>query len=159
MTPPPHLDAKRLGLQGYGVVRPHPKTVTDPLFATSDFLDARDLVQTRYEMIRRVQVDGQAISCVATAFGVSRPTVYQTLAMFAAGGLPGLLPHRRGPRHGYKLRSEVVAFVIDARVADGAIPVPRLVQQVQERFGMRVHRRSIERVLTHPVKGGAVPTT
>lgn len=159
MAPSPHLDAKRLALQGYSAVHPHPETVTDPLFATADFFDARDLVQTRYEMVRRVQVDDQAISGVAAAFGVSRPTVYQTLATFDAGGMPGLLPQRRGPRHGYKLRPEIVAFLVDARVADGAIPVSRLVQDVREHFGVRVHRRSIERVLTHAVKGGGVATT
>jgi len=53
MASSPHHDAKLTALQVYGAVHPHPEAVTDPLFATSDFLDAYDLVQTRYEMARR----------------------------------------------------------------------------------------------------------
>jgi len=33
--------------------------VTDPLFVTDSFFDPRDVVQIRYEMLRRVQ--GEAI--------------------------------------------------------------------------------------------------
>src|SRR3954464_5093827 len=75
MLPAPHLDSKRAALAAYGAINPHPEAITDPLFATSAFLDAHDLVQTRYEMVRRVQVEGQAVSHVAATFGVSRQTV------------------------------------------------------------------------------------
>lgn len=159
MASSPHRDAKLAALQVHGAVHPHPEAVTDPLFATSDFLDAHDLVQTRYEMTRRVQIDRQPVSAVAAAFGVSRPTVYQTVATVQKAGLPGLLPRRRGPRHGHKLRPEIVTFILETRAIEGVLPVPRLVERVQERFGVRVHRRSIERVMAHPVKGGATPTT
>lgn len=159
MTPTPHRDAKRLALQAYGAVHPHPEAVTDPLFATCNFLDAHDLVQTRYEMARRVHIDRQSVSVVAAAFGVSRPTVYQTLAIMQEAGLPGLLPRRRGPHQGYKLRPEIVAFIEQARAADGAVPVPRLVERVRERFGTAVHRRTIERVLMPAVKRGAMLTS
>lgn len=159
MTSTSHRDAKLTALQVHGAVHPHPEAVTDPLFATSDFLDAHDLVQTRYEMARRVQIDCQPVSAVAAAFGVSRPTVYQTLATVQEVGLPGLLPRRRGPHQGHKLRPEIVAFILETRVIDGVLPVPRLVERVQERFGVMVHRRSVERVLAHPVKRGATPTT
>jgi transposase len=158
MASPPHLDPKLSALQAYGAVHPHPEAVSDPLFATGDFFDARDLVQVRYEMVRRAQVDRQPITHVATVFGVSRPTVYGTLATLQAGGLPALLPRRRGPHGRYKLRAEIVAFITEARASKEVIPIPRLVDEVQERFGVLVHRRSIERV-ARPVKGGAVPTT
>lgn len=39
-------------------VNPRPEAVSDPLFAGSEFFDARDLVQVKYEMVRRVQIDG-----------------------------------------------------------------------------------------------------
>jgi len=113
MTSPRHLTVKLAALQVYGAIHPHPEAVTDPLFAASDFLDAHALVQPRYEMARRVQVDRQPVSRVATAFGVSRPTVYQTLATVHAAGLPGLLPRRRGPQRGHKLRPEIVAFIAE----------------------------------------------
>ena len=159
MLPAPHLDSKRAALAAYGAINPHPEAITDPLFATSAFLDAHDLVQTRYEMVRRVQVEGQAVSHVAATFGVSRQTVYQLRAAFDAAGLPGLLPRQRGPRHRHKLRPEVVEFLVQARRAPGSIPVPVLCQQVRERFGITVHRRSIERILAGTVKRGAELTT
>ncbi|MER8438817.1 hypothetical protein NKH36_13960 [Mesorhizobium sp. M1312] len=46
----------------------------DTLFAGNPFFDARDLVQIRYEMVRRHRADRVPISGVASAFGVSRPT-------------------------------------------------------------------------------------
>lgn len=159
MLPSAHLDSKLATLAAYGAINPRPDTVTDPRVATSAFLDARDLVQMRYEMVRRVQVDGHAVSCVAAAFGVSRQTVYQMQAIFHQAGLPGLLPRHRGPHHRYKLRPEVVEFLVQARHAHGGMTGQALRQQVQERFGLTVHRRSIERVLDGPVKRGAVVTS
>jgi transposase len=158
MLPSSPLDNKLVALAVYGAVHPHPEAVTDPLFATSPFLDVHDLVQTRYEMVRRAQVEGHAISRVAAAFGVSRQTVHQSCAIFTEAGLPGLLPRRRGPQQGHKLRPEVVAFLMETRQTNDAVSVPALRQQVQERFGITVHRRSIERVLARPVKRGGALT-
>jgi transposase len=159
MLPPSPRDNKLVALAAYGAVNPHPEAVTDALVAASAFLDARDLVQMRYEMVRRVQVDGQAVSQVAAAFGVSRQTVYQIQEAFRQAGLVGLLPRRRGPQQGHKLRPEVVAFLVQTRRAPGGVTVSALCQQVQDRFGITAHRRSIERVLTRPVKRGIAVTT
>jgi hypothetical protein len=71
-----------------GHLNPHPEQVTDELFLTNQFFDARDLVQINYEMVRRVQSDGQPISRAAAAFGFSRPSFYQAQATFQQGGLP-----------------------------------------------------------------------
>jgi transposase len=159
MLPPSPRNSKLVTLAAYAAVHPHPDAVTDPLVAASAFLDARDLVQMRYEMVRRVQVDGQAVSQVAAAFGVSRQTIYQVRVAFQQAGLVGLLPRRRGPQQGHKLRPEVVEFLVQTQRAQGQVPVPVLCQQVQDRFGITVHRRSIERVLARPVKRGAALTT
>src|SRR5436189_6478867 len=72
MVPTSPGDSKLTALATYGAVHPHPEAITDSLVASSAFLDARDLVQMRYEMVHRVQVDGQAVTQVAAAFGVSR---------------------------------------------------------------------------------------
>lgn len=47
-------------LRRSATLNPNPEKVSDPLFSASDFFDARDLVQVKYEMVRRVRVDGQA---------------------------------------------------------------------------------------------------
>ncbi|MDE3076274.1 MAG: helix-turn-helix domain containing protein [Chloroflexota bacterium] len=129
-------------------LNPQPQSVTDPNFtASSPFFDARDLVQVKYEMLRRVHHDGQTVSAVAASFGFSRPSFYEAQAALRASGLPGLLPQRRGPRRAHKLSTEVVAAVQAARERDPSLTTPQLVELVRERFGLSVHRRSIERAL------------
>ncbi len=52
-----------------GTLHLHPETVTDPLFQNSDFFDPRDLVQVKYEMLRRALIDKASITDAASAFG------------------------------------------------------------------------------------------
>src|SRR5438477_8259527 len=85
-------DPKREALAQEGVLNRHPDAVRDALFASNPFFDARDLLQVRYEMVRRHQVDGAAIGEVAAAFGVSRPTFYKAQDALERAGLAGLLP-------------------------------------------------------------------
>jgi hypothetical protein len=85
--PDPKLEA----LRQQGSLNPRPDKVRDPLFTTADFFDARDLIQVKYEMVRRVLVDGQPVSSTASSFGFSRPTFYQAQAALESGGLAGLV--------------------------------------------------------------------
>jgi len=50
--------SKEDALARHGTVNPHPEAVTDPRFLREEFFDPRDLVQVRYEMVRRVEVEG-----------------------------------------------------------------------------------------------------
>ena len=50
----PPQDPKLQSLRQQGALNPRPQQVTDELFTGSDFFDARDLVQVKYEMLRRV---------------------------------------------------------------------------------------------------------
>ena len=70
-------DAKTRSLKEHGCLNPHAETVRDELFLSNAFFDPRDLVQVRYEMLRRVREDGMPVSHAAASFGVSRPTWYQ----------------------------------------------------------------------------------
>lgn len=83
------VDPKVETLQAERTLNPHPESVRDEAFAGSDFLDARDLVQVKYEMVRRVRVDGVSVSGSAAAFGFSRPSYYQAAAAIDEGGLAG----------------------------------------------------------------------
>ena len=76
-------------------LNPRPEAVGDEAFAASEFLDARDLVQVKYEMVRRVRVEGDAVSRSAAAFGFSRPSFYE-----AAAALRRRRPGRRWCRPG-----------------------------------------------------------
>src|SRR5258708_13994860 len=109
MARAPRQDLKRETLARDGALNPHPEVVRDPLFKDNPFFDPRDLVQVRYEMVRRHQADGQSISNVADIFGVSRPTFYKAQSALADHGLPGLLPQPRGPTGGHQISLEVTA--------------------------------------------------
>jgi len=145
-------DAKIDALRRRGSLNPHPERVEDPLFATSDFFDARDAAQVKYEMVRRVRVDGQPISASARAFGFSRPSFYQARALLEQGGLAALVPKKRGPRGGHKLNDEVVDFLVQERSEESTLGSSELARRVGERFGRKVHPRSVERALARREK-------
>jgi transposase len=145
-------DPKSDALRERGVLNPRPERVTDDLFRQSDFFDPRDLPQVKYEMLRRVQQDGLAVARAAEAFGFSRPSFYEAQAAFAAGGLPGLLPKKRGPRRAHKLTAEVMRFVDEIRAKDASVTASALVPLVKERFGLAVHPRSVERAMARQEK-------
>jgi len=140
-------DQKTLELKRTGTLNPHPEAVTDLLCKENPFFDARDLLQVRYEMLRRHSVEDLSILDAADAFGVSRPTFYQAQAAFSRSGLAGLLPHQRGPKGGHKLTAEVLDYVSNLRVAEPGLTTVQCVQAVQEHFGVAIHRRSLERAL------------
>jgi transposase len=145
-------DPKIEALRQYGTLNPHPDTVADPLFATADFFDARDLVQIKYGMVRRVRVDGEPVTRSAAAFGFSRPSFYQAQAALDLGGLSALVPKRPGPRRSHKLSTEVVDFLEHERSQDASLNSVDLSGRIRERFGIKVHPRSIERALARREK-------
>ncbi|WP_247493877.1 helix-turn-helix domain-containing protein [Bradyrhizobium sp. 142] len=145
-------DPKSEALSQDGVLNPNPEAVRDDLFTGNPFFDAKDLVQVRYEMVRRHQVDGIAISDAAEEFGVTRPTFYKAQNALQTTGLAGLLPSRRGPRGGHKISTEVVAFVADLKTASPALTTSHCVGAIETRFGIKVHRRSLERALARKKK-------
>jgi transposase len=140
-------DPKVEALRAARSLNPRPGAVSDERFASSEFLDARDLVQVKYEMVRRARVDGEPVSRAAETFGFSRPSVYAAQAALDRAGLGGLVPAPPGPRRAHKLTDEVVAFARERLQADPKLPSRALAGLIAERFGVRVHRRSVERAL------------
>lgn len=152
MARPAARALKAAALRQRGSLNPRPQAVRDPLFATTEFFDARDLVQVKYEMVRRVQADGQAVSQSAQAFGFSRPAFYHAQAALTSGGLAALVPKKPGPRRAHKLSPEVMQFLARTLTQDPALRSRALAQRVQAQFGRSVHPRSIERALQRQEK-------
>ena len=138
-------DPKSEALLKEGTLNPSPDRVGDPTFQGSEFFDQRDLVQVRYEMLRRVSVENLSVTQVTAEYGISRPTFYQARASFDAAGVAGLVPKKRGPRGPHKLQGDILAFV-EKRVVEG-IPIRarELATLVRQEFSVKVHPRTIER--------------
>ena len=147
MAKPKKPDHKTLELKRTGTLNSRPASVSDALFKENPFFDPKDLLQVRYEMLRRHMVEEVSIVDVAAKFGVSRPTVYQAQAAFQQDGLIGLLPKHRGPKEGHKLSAEIIEYVRTLRAAEPGLTTVACVQAVQEKFSITVHRRSLERAL------------
>lgn len=150
-------DPKVAALRASRTLNPRPEAVRDPAFCASAFFDARDLVQVKYEMVRRVRVDGIPVAHAAAAFGFSRPSFYEAAAALDRDGLPGLVPAKPGPKRGHKLTDEVVDHAQTLLAADPGLRPADLVEPLRQRFGVRVHPRSIERALARRASVGVSP--
>jgi transposase len=155
--PKPRGPAKLDALRQTGTLHPHPQLVTDPLFLDQPFFDARDLMQVKYELFRKVEVDGAPVSSAVTAFGLSRPSYYQARSAFEQGGLAGLAPQNRGPRRAQKFSAEVMAFLDQLRGEQPEIRYQEMAERVQQRFGIAVNPRSVERHLRRGEKKRVEP--
>lgn len=94
-----------------GTLNPTPDKVHDPKFQDNEFFDPRDVVQVKYEMLRRVSIENASVTDATEEYGVSSPTYYQNKANFDKGGVAALVPRKRGPRGPHKLQGEALAFV------------------------------------------------
>ena len=145
-------DGKADALRRGGALNRHAERVSDARFDDEDFFDAKDLVQVKYEMLRKVRAEGASVTEAAGAFGMSRFSFYQAQAAFEQTGLPGLTPKKPGPRGRHKLTPEVLAFVREELAKDPSPEMRELPDRVQEHFGLRVHQRTIERALSDAKK-------
>ena len=134
-------------LREQGTLNPVPEDVRDPKFHDNEFFDPHDIVQVKYEMLRRVSADNASVSAAAEEYGVSRPTYYQTRASFENGGLTGLVPQKRGPRGPHKLRGQALAFVQQQLVAGEPLRARELAKLVRQKYDLDVHPRTIERAV------------
>ncbi|HZE72483.1 MAG TPA: helix-turn-helix domain-containing protein [Pyrinomonadaceae bacterium] len=147
MAKPRKPTQKLLELKRTGTLNPHPNTISDPLFRANPFFDRQDLLQVRYEMLRRHRMEGVSVVEVASAFAVSRPTFYQAQAAFDRAGLTGLVPKQRGPKEGHKLSAEVIEHVRNLKRSAPDITTIECVKAIKEEFGLSIHRRTLERAL------------
>ena len=130
-----------------GTLNPSPDRVSDPKFQAGSFFDPRDVVQVKYEMLRRVSVEKASVTDVSDEYGISRPTFYQAKADFEEAGIAGLVPKKRGPRGPHKLQSDVLAFLVTRLIPGEPIRARELAKLVQNEFGLEVHPRTIERAV------------
>jgi transposase len=144
---PPKTNPKLRALKRSGTANAHANDVQDPAFIGSEFFDPHDLIQVRYEMLRRVRIEGQSITKATELFGVSRPTFYKLRKDFDRSGLVGLLPVKRGPHGPRKITPEVMRFIEETAAGSRDSDLTRLVGEITQRFGLEVHPRTVARAL------------
>jgi transposase len=133
--------ARRRVLAEAGLLHPNPAAVRAVLFdGREPFFLAEDKVQVKYEMLRAHVVDGVAVKAAAETHGYSRAAFYLVQAAFAERGMAGLVDDRRG--RPVKVTAEIAAFLAGAEPS--ASPVD-LAEEVARRFGVSLHRRTLER--------------
>jgi transposase len=143
-------DEKLALLRQSHTLHPHPDHVRDPLFTSGvPFFDPRDLVQVKYELLRRVWVDGDSVAHATSLFALSRPTFYAAQTSWEQAGIVGLLPEPTGPRHAHKLTEELI---FQLQPLAKTLSPPQLAQWLQEEHHLTVHPRSIERALKRETK-------
>ena len=145
-------DTKHEALRKQGTLNPRPQVVTAVLFQKSEFFDSHDLVQVKYEMVRQASEESRTVTQVAASFGFSRVAFYQIRKRFSENGLAGLLPQPRGPQRAHKLTDDVLDYVEEILWQDTSLGARALVDQVEARFGIAIHPRSIERALARRQK-------
>jgi transposase len=130
-------------LEVAGLVHPRPQAVTAELFRAGEpFFLALDKVQVKYEMLRAHIVDGSTVSAAAAAHGYSRAAFYLIAAAFEERGMAGVVDERPGRKGPTKLSAEIVEFL---RAAPAERSGADLAREVGERFGVDLHRRTVER--------------
>ena len=136
-------ESRRQALEASALVHPTPEAVSAALFVAGDpFFFALDKVQVKYEMLRSHVVDGISVTDAAAAHGYSRGGFYLVTAAFAERGMAGLVDERRGRRGPLRLTDEIVEFL---RAAPAESSGAALVGEVERRFGVALHKRTVER--------------
>ena len=141
-------------LKEQGVLNAKAEKVKDELFQKYDLFDPQDLLQVKYEMLRRVQKDGSTVLNASQKFGFSRPSFYKAQNDFITNGLPGLIPRQKGPKQAHKLSGDVMEFVAQAIDKDNTLKAAKIVSLLEKRFNLKVHPRSIERAIARRKKKG-----
>lgn len=138
-------------------LNPRPEKVTDEVFLSSPFCDPRDVVQVKYEMVRRVRVDKVPVARAARAFGYCRQAFYEIAAALDAGGPGALAPGKPGPKGPLKLTAQVMERIEAWVTADAALTSKDLAEKVRAAFGFTIHPRSVERALARRREPESVP--
>ena len=121
--------------------------------APEGFLDPSDVVQVKYEMIRRHRVDGCSVTEVAAEFRVSRQTFYKIERAFDARGMLGLLPSKSGPRGGWKCTPELLDFLRRRRSERPGLEIADLLEEVEQRFQVKLHPNTVRYALAKSTRG------
>ena len=141
------MATKRQALAHPRLLHPHPDRVLSPLFERIGFFDRNDKLQVKYEMLRSHEVEAVPIHRAAELFGYTRQGFHQVRQAFREEGTAGLLEKKRGRKGPVKCTPEIVVFLVREKQREPELSGRELAERVLERHGVRVHRRTVEKVV------------
>ena len=142
MKQKPKKTVKNQALKKQNLLYHKAEEITDHLFQTNDFFDPHDLLQVKYEMLRRVQKDGWPVTKASKVFGFSRLSFYKILSAFKSLGITGLLPKKKGPKKPNKITDAVLSFIRDTQNIEPEIKARKLKILIKAEFGIDLHKRT-----------------
>lgn len=124
-----------------------PERVHDQLFIEQpEFFDPKDIVQVKYELLRRCEVERKDVVSTCNDFGFSRTTYYNVLQAFYKGGLPHLMGKARGRQKPIKLTEAVRGFLIAEKARNNKISAREMAKMLQQRYQVELTERMIQYV-------------
>lgn len=129
-----------------GTLNPNASEVADELFIRNAFFDPRDLVQVKYEMLRRVSKENCSVKEAVNNFAMSRQNFYKVKNVFEQKGMTGLLPGKRGPKGGFKLTEDIIQFIKSMTQVDPTLTSPQIADKIESEFNLVIHPRTIGRL-------------
>jgi transposase len=120
--------------------------VKDELFLKNAFFDPEDLVQVKYEMLRKVEKEDVGVKEAVHLFGMSRQYYYKIKSAFDQNGMAGLLPDKRGPKHPFKLTDDIVGFINKLVKEKPSEANHQIAEKIEAQFNVAVNPRTIQRM-------------
>lgn len=139
---------KKKNLIEQGTLNRRAHLVKDQIFEDNPFFDKDDIVQVKYEMLRKVDKENAPVSSTSEQFGFSRPVFYEAKKKFDENGISGLVPSKRGRKTAHKMTDQILVFIED----QGDISAKKLAPLIKKKFGISVHPRTIERAVNRKKK-------
>lgn len=133
-------------LEESGTLNPNASEVANELFIRNAFFDPRDLVQVKYEMLRRVSKENCSVKEAVCLFAMSRQNFYKVKNVFEQKGMTGLLPGKRGPKGGFKLKEDIIQFIKSMTQVDPTLTNPQIADKIEAEFNLVIHHRTIGRL-------------
>jgi transposase len=138
--------SKEEALKENGTYNANHKNVKNRLFANSQFFDARDIVQVKYEMLREALHGGKPVTQVSKEYGFSREAFYENKRVFEKEGITALIPKKKGPKGSHKLNSGK-SFIKEYLEKKPDAKSPELAAQLEVQTGIKLSSRTIQRYL------------
>ncbi len=151
------MTQKRIKAEKRPAERKHGQEIHDDFFLGHSFFNPEDQMQVKYEMLRRVDVEGAQVSRTVKAFGFSRVSFYAIRKRFQKDGLNGLVDKARGPKGGNKLKGLALETLLAMSRREKNSSA--LAAVLQEKTGVEVHPRTVRRALAASKKNAMATIT